>query len=150
MGDQCSTSHFHLLFEAALEDYKKQTGTTLVGHPLCKKLITCNSVESITAVLQEQAHAFKKFRGDDGKVMKSLKCAVHVLHSLSTSGVLGEAISLVRMKALVRCSWFLTFFILQPFPPARAVFAGFGILLGVSDHFNNSHAGTLVTPVCSD
>ena len=99
MSDQSGSSHFRVLFEAALEDYRKQTGTKLVDHPLYGKLIKCDTVESITAVLQEQAQAFLKFRGkpeDDSKVMKSLKCAVHVLHSLSDSTFLGEAIGVVR------------------------------------------------------
>ena len=98
MNDRSGASQFQSLFEKALEDYKKQTGTKLVGHPLYEKLITCDSVESITAVLQEQAQAFLKFGGEDGKIMKSLKCAVHVLHSLSSSSLLGEAIGLVRIQ----------------------------------------------------
>lgn len=93
-------SQFRSLFEAALKDYRKQTGTRLADHPLNAKLIKCDSVESITAVLQEQAQAFLKFRGNDGKIMKSLKAAVHVLHSLSASTFLGEAIGLVCPKAL--------------------------------------------------
>lgn len=99
MSDQSGPgrSHFRVLFEAALDDYRKQTGMQLVDHPVYGRLITCDTVESITAVLQEQAQAFLKFRGkNDGKVMKSLKCAVHVLHSLSDSTLLGEAIGLVR------------------------------------------------------
>jgi fungal STAND N-terminal Goodbye domain len=100
MSYQSGASQFRSLFEVALEDYRKQTGTRLVDHPLHAKLIKCDSIESITAILQEQAQAFSKFRGDDGKVMKSLKSAVHVLHSLSTSTLLGEAIGLVRPKAL--------------------------------------------------
>jgi hypothetical protein len=105
MGDQSGHSgapQFRLLFEAALEDYRKQTGTKLVDHPLYARLIKCDSVESITDVLQEQARALLKYRGDDGKIMKSLKCAVHVLHSFSSGSLLGEAIGLVRIlqKAL--------------------------------------------------
>ena len=100
MSDPSGSSHFRVLFEAALEDYRKRTGTKLVDHPLYGRLIKCDTVESITAVLQEQAQAFLKFRGkDDSKVMKSLKCAVHVLHSLSDSTFLGEAIGLVRLIA---------------------------------------------------
>jgi len=100
MSHQSGASQFPSLFEAALEDYRKQTGTRLVDHPLNAKLIKCDSVESITAVLQEQAQVFLKFQGDDGKVMKSLKAAVHVLHSLSASTLLREAINLVCLKAL--------------------------------------------------
>jgi hypothetical protein len=36
-----------------LEDYRKQTGTKPVDHA---RIIKCNSVESITAIIQEQAH----------------------------------------------------------------------------------------------
>jgi hypothetical protein len=100
MGDQSGASQFRLLFEAALEDYRKQTGTKLVDHPLYARLIKCDSVESITAVLHEQAQAFLKFRGDDGKVIKSLNTTVHVLYSLSVNTLLGEAIGLVCPKAL--------------------------------------------------
>lgn len=91
-----SSSRFELLFDAALDDYEKQTGTKLVDHPLAKQLETCDSVESITRFFQEHAQTFCEFRGNDDRVMKSLKCAVDVLHTLSTSTVLGGSIGLVR------------------------------------------------------
>src|SRR6267142_3211624 len=100
MSHQSDASQFLSLFEAALEDYRKQTGTRLVDHPLNAKLIKCDSVESITTVLQEQVQAFLKFQGDDCKVIKALKAVVHTLHSLSASTLLGEAIDLVCLKAL--------------------------------------------------
>lgn len=99
MSNSPESSRFQLLLEVALQDYEKQTGTRLVDHYFARQLETCDSVESITAILQEQAQAFREFRGDDGKVMKSLKCAVHVLYTLSTSTALGEGIGLVRFKA---------------------------------------------------
>jgi hypothetical protein len=68
-----------------LQDYEKQTGMKLTEHPLARKLENCNSVESITAVLQEQARAFTEFRREDDKVMKPLKGVVHVLHAISTN-----------------------------------------------------------------
>jgi hypothetical protein len=95
MGDQSASSRFRSLFEAAVKDYEKKTKTKLVDHPLCQRLISCDTVESITAILQEQTHAFRKFRGDDGRVMKLLKSAVHILHTLSDSTLLGEAIGIV-------------------------------------------------------
>ena len=99
MADQSQSSRFRLLFESALQNYQIQTGTTLVNHPLAEKLQYCDSVESVTAVLQDQARAFSEFRGGDGRIMKSLKAVVSVLDSLSTSIALGEAIGLVRRKA---------------------------------------------------
>jgi hypothetical protein len=92
---------FRFLFEAALQDYEKKTGTKLVDHPLAKQLEKCDSVGSITYALQDQAQVFRKFQGDDGRVMKSLKCSVDVLYTLSTNAALGEGIGLVRLKALV-------------------------------------------------
>ena len=99
MDHQSQSSRFRVLFESALQDYQIQTGTTLPNHPLAEKLQNCNSVESVTAVLQEQARAFIEFRGGDGRIMKSLKNVVSVLDSLSTSTDLGEAIGLVSRKA---------------------------------------------------
>ena len=47
-------------------------------------------------ILQQQARAFTEFRGDNGKVMESLKRTVHVLHALSTNTTLREGVGLVR------------------------------------------------------
>ena len=99
MADQSQSSHFRVLFESALQDYQKQTGTTLASHPLAEKLQNCDSAESVTALLQEQARAFTEFRGGDGKIMKSLTTVVSVLYTLSASTALGGAIGLVRRKA---------------------------------------------------
>ena len=99
MDHQSQSSRFRVLFEFALLDYQIQTGTTLPNHPLSEKLQYCNSVESVTAVLQEQARALIEFRGGDGRIMKSLKNVISVLDSLSTSTDLGEAIGLVSRKA---------------------------------------------------
>lgn len=62
--------------------------------------------------------------------MKSLKCSVDILYTLSGS-ILGECISLVRLKNPFSELLFLTGFCLQPFPPAKAIFAGMAILLAV-------------------
>ena len=98
MGDQLQSSHFQALFEAALQEYQHQTGTILPDHPLARQLQNCDSIDSVTAVLQEQARAFSEFRGNDGKIMKSLKHVVSVLYTLSASTVLGEAIGLVSRR----------------------------------------------------
>ena len=83
------------LFEAALNDFQNRTGSNLVQHQIIDKLVNYESADSVIDVLQEQAQAFRNFRGDDGRVMTWLKQTVNVLHGLSTSGVLGEAVGLV-------------------------------------------------------
>jgi len=85
MSDQLQSSRFRALFGAALQDYQNQTGTALLNHPLADELQNCCSVESVTAVLQGQARAFNEFRGDNGRIAKSLKGIVSVLYTLSSS-----------------------------------------------------------------
>jgi len=98
MSDPSQSSRFRALFEAALQDYQIQTGTALVNHPLAEKLQNCNSAESVTAVLQEQARAFNEFLGDNGRTTKSLKGIVSVLYTLSSSAA---SIGLVRREGLI-------------------------------------------------
>ncbi|KAH9979716.1 hypothetical protein BJV74DRAFT_857961 [Russula compacta] len=121
MGDQSSPSDFVLLFEAALQDYERQTGKKLVDHPLLEQLQNCDSVDSVIAVLQQQAQAFSEFRGSD-KIMKSLKATVSILCKLSTFADLGEAVTL-------------------SFPPVNAILAGFVILLAAVKGVNYGHDG---------
>jgi fungal STAND N-terminal Goodbye domain len=96
MGDQSQHSRFQALFESALQNYESQTGTVLADHPLARQLQNCDSVDSVTTVLQARAQAFREFHGDDGKIMKSLNRVVSVLYTLSAGSVLGEATRLVR------------------------------------------------------
>ena len=100
MTDQPGPSRLQVLFEAALQDYERQTGIPLAKHPLAEQLQNCDSVESVTAVLREQTQAFSEFRGRD-KVMGLLKNAVSVLYKLSATADLGQAIGLVRLWELM-------------------------------------------------
>jgi hypothetical protein len=95
MSDQSGQSRLQVLFEAALQDYEKQTGIVLVKHPLAQQLQGCDSVESVSAVLHEQTQAFSEFCRRD-RILKPLTNAVSVLHKLSATTDLGEAIGLVR------------------------------------------------------
>ena len=83
--EQTSSFQIQDLFNAALQEYESQTRTSLIDHPFAKRLEPCDSVDSVTAVLQEQAHIFHEYRGDDGKLMKSLRNSVNILFPLSTS-----------------------------------------------------------------
>src|ERR1700679_4228519 len=130
------------LFEAALEEFQKRAGTNLFQHQIIDKLVNCQSADSVIDVLQEQAQAFRDFRGDDGRVMTWLKQTVNVLDSLSTSGVLGEGIGLVciyslHLARMHHCNTLS----LQPFPPAKTIFAGISILLGVCVLIGFTQAG---------
>ncbi|KAN0135783.1 hypothetical protein V8E53_006235 [Lactarius tabidus] len=110
------------LFEVALSEYEKRAETSLIESELSAKLKSSNCPDDVIAVLQDQAQAFQKYRGDRGTMMIRLKQAVNVLYNLSTSTVVGQSIGTI------------------PFPPAQAIFAGIGILLaaikGVSASYN--------------
>ena len=84
MSDQLGSSQLGVLFEVALEDYKQQTGIELAEHPLAARLQDGNTVESVTAILHEQAQDFKEFREKD-KVLKPLKKVLTVLNILSSA-----------------------------------------------------------------
>jgi hypothetical protein len=88
------------LFEAALNEFEKRAGANLVQHQIVDKLVNCDSADSVVDVLQEQARAFRNFRGDDGKLMRWLKRTVSVLYTLSASGLLGEGIGLVCLYSV--------------------------------------------------
>ena len=94
MSTQSGSSHLRVLFEAALEDYKQQTGIELAKHPLAERLQDCNSVEVVTAILREQAQDFREFRDQD-KVLKPLKKVLTVLHRLSSAANFGQDVGLV-------------------------------------------------------
>ena len=94
MSDQSGSSRLHGLFEAALEDYKQQTGIELAKHPLAESLQYYNSVESVTAILREQAQDFKEFREKD-KVLKPLKKVLNILHKLPSAVNFAQDVGLV-------------------------------------------------------
>ena len=98
-------SCFQVLFEAALQQYEKQTEIPLAKHPLAEQLQNCDSVDSVIAVLQEQVQAFNEFRGTD-KIMKSLRGVVSVLSALSTIADFSDSIGLVRRKEPICCPMF--------------------------------------------
>jgi len=101
-----SGSRLDLLFDAALQSYANQTGTTLADHPLAVKFQECRSVNSVMKLLQEHARTLTEFRGDNGKVMKSLKRVVHILYALSTSTTLNEGIVMVRRSGFFQVGLF--------------------------------------------
>ena len=131
MSQPSSSFTSQALLNAALRDYKDKTGSSQVDHPFAKQLQGCDSAESITTILEEQARVFRQFR-DHGKLVNSLKRLVNVFCSPLFTTVLDKVIGLVvrhKMYSLV-CALLLVV-ILQPFPPAKAIFAGICALLAV-------------------
>jgi hypothetical protein len=100
-------STLQALFNAALQGYEDKTGNSLADHPFARLLQECDSVESISTILEEQARVFREFR-DHGKLINSLKRLAGILCSPFISNALGESIGLVvRPKGVCLCELFL-------------------------------------------
>ncbi len=91
-----SSSQFIPIIVAALLEFKEKTGNNLLDNWLSKELQSCDTVEAVLDIIQDQAKAFDKFRGGDKKLMKWINSSVHVLYAISVT--LGESISVVRVR----------------------------------------------------
>ncbi len=105
-----SFSPFQDLVDTALRQYSQKTGKDIATDPLTARLLLCDSSDAVLGILQEQAHAFNQYRNGDWKIqlMRRLKPTVDILLGLSTSGVFGESIGLVRLTISMYVSWTFT------------------------------------------
>jgi hypothetical protein len=129
MAHQSGSAHFQALLESALRAYEKKAGVSLAEHPLALKIQNCDSVDGITAILQDQAQTFRDLQGSD-KIMKSIEATVSILSKISSAASLADVFGLVLQGALMICLTPLTFFS-QTFPPTKAIQACLVILLDV-------------------
>ncbi|KAH9960456.1 hypothetical protein BC827DRAFT_395885 [Russula dissimulans] len=106
-----SAANLHLILEEASKKYKRLTGHDLTTHPFAAKLDNWDSVESVLKVFQEQAQVFNQFHKDHRRLIEWLTPTVRTL--ITASAILGEALSV-------------------PFPPAKGVFVGIGVLLSAA------------------
>ena len=88
-----TSSNFRLIFDNALEVYKKRTKKDPLTHPLADRLETCNSASSILTVLQEQVQELNESQRSN---TKWLDPTVNVL--LTFSERLGEGVSSVCFR----------------------------------------------------
>ena len=100
MAYQPQSARFQALFEPALQAYEKTAGVSLTQHPLAIKLQSCDSVEAVSGLLQDQAQAFAHLQESD-KIMKSIKMTVSILSKISSAASLADASGLVRQKGLM-------------------------------------------------
>jgi len=141
MGDQSRSTQFRALFESALQAYEKTTGIALAQHPFAVKLQSCHTVESITALVQDQVSAFSAFGGKD-RITKTVNGTISIISTLSATTFLREDIGgLVCQKDADGVSTTLMAF-LQSLPPAKAIHAGVALLLDVCSFFTY-HASIL-------
>lgn len=88
---------FQDVFDAALKEYRHKTGKDIATNPLAARFLDCKSSAAVLDILEEQARAFDQFRKGDRELMKRLRPIVEVLLGLTTSDIIVEGISLVRL-----------------------------------------------------
>ena len=124
-----STANFTAIFDAASNEYKTLTKQDLQTHPFAAAFENSNSPDSVMNIFRKQAQVFDKFCKGDDKLMTWLNPIVNILFIFS--GTLGEGIGIVSIQPFMMyqpCGHLLS----QPFSPAKTIFAGIGVLLGVS------------------
>ena len=107
MAHQSESTRFQALFEPALQAYEKMAGVSFAQHPLAIKLQSCDTVEAITGLFQDQAQAFGHLQGSD-KIMKSIRITVPILSKISSAASFADAFGLVRRNGF-SCVTPLTF-----------------------------------------
>jgi hypothetical protein len=88
-----SFNSIQFIFDAALADYIKITGTDLSKTPFAAALQQSISSEAILQLLHEREKTFKEYRVENRKLISCLTPTVKVFQALS--GVLGEAVNQV-------------------------------------------------------
>ena len=85
--------NFQLIFDNAVNAYKKRTKIDPLMHPLANRLETCDSASSILALLQEQVQELNQSQRNN---MKWLDPTVNVLHAFSET--FGEVVGSVCFR----------------------------------------------------
>ena len=91
-----SQSNFLSIFNAALDSYKRKTKNDLASHPLLPGVQSCDSPETVLAVLRQQFPAINQSRDGDDRFTKWVTPTVNVLQSFSET--IGQAVGLVNFN----------------------------------------------------
>jgi hypothetical protein len=132
-----STANFTTIFDAASNEYKTLTKQDLETHPFAAAFENSNSPDSVMNIFRKQAKAFDEFRNGDDKLIAWLTPIVNILFTFS--GTLGEGVGLVSIQFFHDISA-LRHLLSQLFSPAKTIFTGIGVLLGVGLFPRSSHA----------
>jgi hypothetical protein len=90
-----SSANYQLIFDKALEAYKKKTGKDLASDPLLRRLESCNSPNAVLALLQDRVPGFDQSESSSYGVTNWLDTTVNVLFTFSST--IGGAVSLVSL-----------------------------------------------------
>ena len=88
-----ASPNFQLIFNNALDAYRKRTKSDLLAHPLVGQLQNCTSSSDVLALIHQQVQGFQR---DEDRLTKWLCPTVRVLYAFSET--LGEGVSLVCLR----------------------------------------------------
>ena len=91
-----SSSNYQVIFDNALEAYKKKTGKDLTSDPLLHTLETCNSPDAVLDLLRAQILEPGQPQSSGTKFTTWLDPTVNVLNAFS--GTIGGFVGLVSLK----------------------------------------------------
>ncbi len=91
-----SCSNYQVIFDSALEAYKKKTGKDLTSDPLLCSLETCHSPDSILAVLRAQIRVPSQLQSSSDESLTWLNPTINVLNAFSAT--IGSGVGLVRLE----------------------------------------------------
>ena len=90
-----SRANYQLIFDSALQAYKKKTGEDLPSTPLFRTLETCHSSDDVIATLRQQIPAFDQSGSSDDRLTRWLDPTVKVVNAFSAT--IGGAVALVSL-----------------------------------------------------
>jgi hypothetical protein len=96
-----SRSNYRVIFDSALEAYKKKTGNDLISDPLFHSIESCNSPDAVLAILQAQIlkpgqPQSSSSSSSSSKLTTWLDPTVNVLNAFSAT--IGGIVGLVSLK----------------------------------------------------
>ena len=92
-----SSSSFELIINSALEKYTKRTKNDLITHPLAAQLQSCNSPNTILAILQQRVQELDQSRNSDERLSRWLDPTINVIYVLSSTIAAGASL-VCRMR----------------------------------------------------
>jgi len=88
-----SRSNLDSIFNAALQAYKKKTGKDITSHPLASELQSCNSPDTVLAVLRTKIPSLGQSQSGEERFAKCLTPIINVLYAFTAT--LGDGVGLV-------------------------------------------------------
>jgi hypothetical protein len=95
---------YQVIFDRALEDYKKNTGEDLKKNPLVYCFETCDSPDAFLTTLREKNLGISQFRSSGDELLTWLDPTITVLNTFSAA--IGGIVGQVSLKTF-KMTWYL-------------------------------------------